>query len=188
MMPQMLQQLAQSQPPGASPMGGPPPSPSPMGPGAGGPQGPMPGGPAGPQGAGGVPMQLAQQASQQMGQGGQVEGLSSLVAQLAKHLVSTLVQVPQAAQFQAGKELMETFRKWSKAEATVPAMVPKMAATTPMSGPNTGRADQSALAQAGAMQQAGMPPRGMPPGGGPPGMPARTPMPGQLGQLAGGRM
>src|SRR5262245_8367903 len=112
------------QPPGMIPPGMPPQRP-PMGAPPGMPPGMPPGGGGMLAQMGGPAAQIAQAAAGQVA-GGNTEGLADLVAQLAKHLVGMVVNVPQAAQFQAGKELMETFRKWQKAEQTEPTMAPKM--------------------------------------------------------------
>ena len=119
------------------------------------------------------------------------EGMASKLANLALQMV----QSPAIAQGMALKGILEQVPKLFKAEKTVPALAPKMTATTPFAPP-VGRADQSALMQMQAARMGGQPggqtgggmPGGMPgcaPGGGlPAGMPGA--MPGGAPEQPGG--
>ena len=104
-------------------------------------------------------MQIANEIAGQVAGGGGMPELSGLVAKLAARLTDEYTQTGKVDA--AGQQLMETFRKWQKAERTVPAMAPKMTATTPFNAP-VGRADQAALGQMQGAQQGGMPPGGGP--------------------------
>ncbi len=94
-------------------------------------------------------------------QPGQPQGApQDIAAQLAK-VAMQMIQNPETAQGMAFRHLLDALPKLFKAERTVPAMAPKMTATTPFAPP-MGRADQAAMGQMGAAQQ-----QGMPMGGGP---------------------
>ena len=153
---------------GAGPMGGP----SGMSPLGGGMPGmPMPGGMPG-----------------SAPQGGEPQGVAGKLAALAMEMLRS----PQVAQGFAFSKVMENLPKLFKAERTVPALAPKMTATTPFEAPQ-GRADQAALQQMQMARAQGMPPGGGMPGGAPvgPGGPGGLPgMPGGGGApgMAGGGM
>lgn len=142
------------------PPGGMPPGMSPQGP----PGMPMPQPPGGPA-TGGPLGQMATMPGMGMAGGGSPpgspQGGPDDIAQQLAAIAMQMIQNPATAQGMAFRHILDAIPKLFKAERAVPAMAPKMTATTPFTAP-IGRADQSALGQMQGAQSAGMPPGGGP--------------------------